>query len=114
MADIPPPPVAKTAAPTKDNVRLLAEWLQDIMAFHPLTADRPWTFYEQVDAYLGPWGSAGYPMAYGKKYCVLFYGNQTLNRDPAGARWVTRTLLYLQQELVAFIIGRFRAEPWAR
>jgi hypothetical protein len=108
MSDIDPP-FKKDAKPTPENVRALADWLTRITAYHPLSADKPWTFYEQVDAFLGPWGDKGYPIAYGKKYCVLFYGNQTLNKNPAGAKWVQRTLILLQVELKNFILARFRA-----
>ncbi len=109
MPDIPSPPIPKDAPPTPQNVQALAEWLTDITAFHPLTAGRPWVFYQQIDQYLGPWGSAGYPIAYGEKYCRLFFSNISLNRNPAGAQWVTRTLLLLQQELAAFVLDRFKS-----
>lgn len=109
MPDIPPPPVAKTSAATPANVKALDHWLTVITAFHPLTAGKPWVFYEQIDAFLGPWGPAGYPIAYGKKYCQLFYSDPVLRRDPAGARWVQRTLLLLQDELHKYILGRFQA-----
>lgn len=109
MADIPPPPVAKTSAPTPQNVKALDQWLTIVTAFHPRTAGKPWIFYEQIDAFLGPWGQAGYPIAYGKKYCQLFYGDPILRRDPAGAQWVQRTLRLLQDELHKYILERFRA-----
>jgi hypothetical protein len=109
VPDIPPPPVAKTSAPTPQNVKALDQWLTVITAFHPLTAGKPWTFYEQIDAYLGPWGQSGYPIAYGKKYCQLFYADPVLRRDPAGAQWVQRTLLLLQDELHRYILGRYQA-----
>lgn len=109
MPDIPRPPVAKSSAPTAENVKALDEWLTSITAFHPLTAGKPWIFYEQIDAFLGPWGAAGYPIAYGRKYCQLFYGDQVLRQNPAGAQWVQRTLLFLQDELHKYIMARFRA-----
>jgi hypothetical protein len=68
---------------------------------------RPWLFYEEVDRYLGPWSVSGYPIGYGKKYCVLFSSNRKLESDPAGAAWVRRTLLLLQTELTAFIVDRY-------
>jgi hypothetical protein len=108
MPSIPPPPFAKGAPHTQENVRALDAWLTTITAYHPLTADRPWLFYEQIDLFLGPWGKDGYPIAYGLKYCHLFYENRTLKRDPAGARWIQRTLLFLQMELHLYIIRRFK------
>jgi hypothetical protein len=103
------PPITKHADPTPENVRLLDEWLTSITAYHPLTAKRPWTFYEKLDAFLGPWGAHGYPIGYGKKYCKLFYENRTLNESVAGALWVRRTLLLLQGALKSFVMERFRA-----
>jgi len=46
-------------------------------------------FYEEVDYWLGPWGTAGYPIGYGKKYNILFSTNPPLNRDlKHGRPWV--------------------------
>lgn len=108
MPSIPPPPFAKTAKPTPQNVAALDTWLEVITAYHPLTAGRPWLFYEHVDRFLGPWGASGYPMTYGYKYCHLFSQNRDLNADPAAAKWVQRTLILLQNELHTFILARFR------
>ena len=68
LVSVPP---AKTAPPTPENVRKRQAWLDSITAYRASTAGRPWTFYEQIDKYLGPWGEQGYPIAYGKKYCIL-------------------------------------------
>lgn len=100
-----PPP--KRAPPTKENVQALADWLTSILAFHADSADRPWFFYEEVDRYLGPWGDTGYPIAYGKKYCQLFYNDSILQDNPAGEEWVERTLLFLQEALRSFILARY-------
>lgn len=99
-----PPP--KGAPPTKENVQALADWLTSILAFHADSAGRPWFFYEQIDRYLGPWGDSGYPIAYGKKYCQLFYNDRILQTNPGGEEWVERTLLLLQEELRSFILAR--------
>ena len=36
------------------------------------TATSTYQFYEEIDAWLGPWGGSGYPIGYGKKYNILF------------------------------------------
>lgn len=98
---------AKNAKPTNDSVGALDEWLKSITAYHPDTEGKPWTFYEKVDAYLGPWKDKGYPIAYGKKYCVLFSQDKSLNKHPGGAKWVRRTLVLLQDALRDFIVRTF-------
>jgi hypothetical protein len=100
-----PPP--KGSPPTKENVQALSDWLTSILAFHADSSDRPWFFYEEIDRYLGPWGATGYPIAYGKKYCQLFYNDSVLQDNPAAEEWVERTLLLLQEELRAFILARY-------
>lgn len=102
-------PPAKSAPATRENILALDAWLDSILAFRALTRGRPWTFYEQMEAYLGPWAAGGYPLSYGKKYCTLFYTDADLNRNPAGAAWVRRTLLALQLALKDFVIARFEA-----
>ena len=96
-----PTPPAKNAPPTPENARLLQAWLDSITAYRATTAGRPWTFYEQLDNYLGPWGESGYPIAYGKKYCMLFSSDRRLNSDQAGRIWVRRTLILLQEAIKA-------------
>ena len=112
LALLPTPP-AKNAPPTLENVRLLQAWLDSITAYRASTADRPWTFYEQIDSYLGPWGQSGYPMAYGKKYCVLFASDRRLNADRAGRIWVRRTLILLQEAIKNEVMRRFRQRSLA-
>jgi hypothetical protein len=68
----------------------------------------PWTFYEEIDAYLGPFGADGYPIGYGKKYCVLFNTDERLKRDPEARAWVRRTTVLLQTYLRKFIVERYR------
>lgn len=79
-----------------------------IMAFREETDGKPWTFYEEVDKYLGPWGADGYPIAYGKKYCVLFSADEDLAANPVGRAWIRRTLLLLQAAIKDFILQRYR------
>jgi hypothetical protein len=100
-------PPAKSSPPTPANRKALEDWLLSIMAFRPETEGKPWTFYEEIDKYLGPWGMHGYPIAYGKKYCVLFSGDRRLAADPAGKAWIRRTLLFLQLALKDFIVERY-------
>src|SRR5579871_2440471 len=101
-------PPAKTSTPTPANQQALEDWLLSIMAFRPETEGKPWTFYEEVDKYLGPWGEDGYPIAYGRKYCILFSTDQELDANPAGKAWIHRTLILLQVALKDFILQRYR------
>jgi hypothetical protein len=101
-------PPAKGSSPTPANQAALEEWLLSIMAFRPETVDKPWTFYEEIDKYLGPWGKEGYPIAYGKKYCVLFSSDERLAADLAGRSWIRRTLILLQVSLKDFILARYK------
>jgi hypothetical protein len=105
IANTPP---AKNAKPTAANVQQLESWLASITAFRAYTSQRPWTFYEEIDTYLGPWGDSGYPIAYGKKYCILFSQDVQLNSDDAGRAWVRRTLILLQEAIKTYIVKRFR------
>jgi hypothetical protein len=102
-------PPEKTAKATPENVAALDTWLGSIVAFRALTHHRPWTFYEQLEAYLGPWGANGYPLSYGKKYCQLFFHDEVLRNSPAACAWVHRTLILLQLALKEFVLKRFRA-----
>lgn len=103
---MPLPP--KTAAPTATTIRELEEGLTALVAGHPGSRE-PWTFYEEVDRYLGPWGDAGYPIGYGKAYCVLFNSNEKLQGNPQTAEWVRRTTIRLQELIRDYIVERFRA-----
>ncbi len=104
---------AKAAAPTPDNVRALRDGLTSVIWGHP-QAVQPWTFYEELDTYLGPWGNAGYPLGYGKLYCELFNGNEKLQRNPNTAEWVRRTTIELQEPLRDLVLERFRARTLER
>lgn len=101
-------PPRKSAPATSENIHALEAWLDSITAFGVNTDGRPWVFYEELDAYLGPWGTSEYLIAYGKKYCRLFYEDRALMHSPAGRRWVIRTLQLLQNVIKDFVLERFR------
>lgn len=106
-------PPAKNASASAANVQALERWLNAHVAGHALAA-HTYTFYEVIDTYLGPWGASGYPINYGKRYNVLFTTNQTLMANNTTRTWVWRTTIFLQEALVTFILGRFRAGTLAR
>jgi hypothetical protein len=97
----------KTARPTPENIRALESGLTSVIAGHPQSV-QPWTFYEELDQYLGPWGNKGYPIAYGKFYCVAFNTNEKLMANVQTADWVRRTTIKLQEPLRDFVVARFR------
>lgn len=103
----------KTAPATPANVNALQQGLTSVIAGHP-GAVQPWTFYEELDAYLGPWAGQGYPIAYGKYYCMAFNGNEKLQRNPQTREWVRRTTIALQEPLRDMVVERFRAGTLAR
>ena len=100
--------VKKTAPPTKENINRLRLELTSVIVGH-VNASDPWTFYEVVDQFLGPWGPSGYPIGYGKYYCVLFNGNEKLQDDPETSAWVAKTTTKLQELLRDAILQRFQA-----
>jgi hypothetical protein len=98
---------AKTAEPTPENVRALYDGLTSVIAWH-LEAIEPWTFYEELDRYLGPWANKGYPIAYGKFYCIAFNTNEKLMANAQTAAWVRNTTIKLQEPLRDFVVAQFR------
>lgn len=58
-----------------------------------------------IDAYLGPWGAGGYPLGYGKKYCILFNLNSKLSTSDVAKAWVDKTTIALQEGLRDFIVN---------
>jgi hypothetical protein len=104
---------AKTAPPTPQNIRALEAGLTSVIAGHPQSI-QPWTFYEELDQYLGPWGTDGYPIGYGKFYCIAFNTNQKLAGNPQTADWVRRTTITLQEPLRDFVVTRFRTGTLAK
>jgi hypothetical protein len=105
-AEMPLPP--KSAPATDANIKALHDALTALIAGHP-GAVEPWTFYEALDEYLGPWGGSGYPISYGKYYCIAFNQNEKLQRNPQTREWVRATTVALQEPLRDFIVERFRA-----
>jgi hypothetical protein len=99
---------AKTEPPTPVNVRTLQAGLTSVIAGHPGSV-HPWTFYEELDKYLGPWGNSGYPISYGKYYCMAFNSNDKLRYNPQTNEWVRRTTITLQEPLRDFVVDHFRA-----
>lgn len=98
---------AKNAQATTENVEALYKGLTSVIAGHSGSIQL-WTFYEEVDAYLGPWGKSGYPIGYGKYYCKLFNENRKLLANAQGAHWLTTTTIALQESLRDFIVERFK------
>jgi hypothetical protein len=100
-------PPSRNSVPTPEHVKALDDWLASITEGHPL-AKNPWTFYDEIDAYLGPFGATGYPIGYGEKYCMLFNNNGRLKKDPQGRAWVRKTTIFLQTYVRQFIVERYR------
>lgn len=89
------------------TVRLVHDLLTSVIAGHPQAATT-YRFYEELDAWLGPWGERGYPIAYGKFYNVAFTGNQKLMADATARQWVWRTTILLQEALRDYVVARAR------
>jgi hypothetical protein len=98
----------KSAPANAANVKALNDGLTSVIAGHPGSVE-PWTFYEVLDDYVGPWKNNGYPIAYGKYYCILFNQNEKLQRNVQTRDWVRRTTVALQEPLRDFVVQRFRA-----
>lgn len=56
-------------------------------------------------------GSAGYPLAYGDKYCRAFLNAQ--NISVTGRSWITSTMLCLQNRLVPFMSDNYQSNAHA-
>jgi hypothetical protein len=81
--------------------------LSSVIAGQPAATD-PWTFYEVLDAYLG-FGGKGYPIQYGKFYCIAFNSSQALMNNVTTRDWVNRTTVRLQEMLRDYVVERFKA-----
>lgn len=83
--------------------------LMSLVAWQP-AARTTYQFYEELDRWLGPWGSGGYPIGYGKKYNIAFNENPVLNSAhfPVANRWVRQTTINLQVALVDVIVAAIR------
>jgi len=99
--------VKKDAPPTKANIDKLQIELTSLISGHVASTD-PWTFYEEIEQFLGPWGSDGYPIGYGKYYCVLFTTNESLQNNQETKDWVAKTMVKLQELLRDAILDRFK------
>lgn len=104
---------SKNSTPTLRSIAQLENGLTSVISGHAL-ADEPWTFYEVLDEYLGPWGQSGYPIAYGKHYCIVFNSDQNLQRDAQGREWIERTTILLQEMLRDYVVSKFRARTLPR
>lgn len=91
----------------KDAKRVFDELTSEI-ATHP-RATTTYLFYEDIDAWLGPWGADGYPIGYGKFYNLAFTGSPTLMADSLTRDWVGRTTVILQEAIRDYVVERVRA-----
>src|ERR1041385_9115989 len=95
---MPPKLPPKNVPPTPLSSHALYTGLTSLMAGHPQAVET-YTFYEELDKYLGPWGQKGYPIAYGKFYNVAFTSNEKLQANPITKEWVWKTTILLQEVL---------------
>ncbi len=100
-------PPKKDSKPTLENTQKLEQWLTHLIAGHP-GATHTYTFYEEIDKYLGPWGNDGYPLGYGKKYNILFTTDPLLMTHTNVQNWVWKTTIKLQEALRDFIVQAYR------
>jgi len=101
---LPPKSQIKCDAQT---VRIVYNELTSVIAGHP-KATTTYRFYEELDAWLGPWGDKGYPIAYGKFYNRKFTENEKLMANPVTNKWVRKTTVYLQEALRDYVVDRVR------
>jgi hypothetical protein len=101
--------IKKDTPPTKVNTDKLHAELTSLIPGH-INSKQPWTFYEEIDAFLGPWGESGYPLAYGKYYCKLFNQDPNLRANFDARLWVERTTVKLQEALRDGIVYAFAHE----
>lgn len=107
--------MALTLPPLKEinydesTIQYVYDQLTSVIIGRPM-AVQPYTFYEEIDAWLGPWGQNGYPLAYGKFYAVAFKSDQSLSADPETKQWVWDTTRTLQEALRDYIVGRMRSK----
>jgi len=96
----------KNSPPTKANTDKLRVEVTSLIPGH-VNSKEPWTFYEEIDVFLGPWGNTGYPLAYGKYYCKLFNDDPNLKANPETRLWVHETTIKLQEALRDGIVYAF-------
>lgn len=102
---LPPRKIIRTDAAT---AKLVHDQFTSVIAGHA-QATTTYRFYEELDAWLGPWGDKGYPIAYGKFYNVAFTSNQKLMANPQTKDWVWKTTILLQEALRDFVVGCVKA-----
>lgn len=89
------------------SAQLVHEQFTSVIAGHP-QATTTYRFYEEVDEWLGPWGTSGYPIGYGKYYNIAFTTNEKLMANPVTRQWVWQTGIRLQEGLLEYIVERVR------
>jgi hypothetical protein len=100
-------PPRRLIRPGDESAALVHRELTSVVAYHP-GALTTYLFYEELDAWLGPWGTTGYPLAYGKFYNIAFSSNEKLMADPVTKAWLRRTTILLQELLRDFVVGKVR------
>lgn len=98
--------IKKNSPITKGNIEKLRVELTSLIPGH-VNSTKPWTFYEEIDQFLGPWGERGYPLAYGKYYCKLFSEDKSLKANLETRIWVQKTTVKLQEALRDGIVYAF-------
>ena len=93
--------------PSSDGERKLRSALSSL-SLGGSAAIYPWIYYEAIDSYLGPWGPSGYPIGYGKKYCVLFNTSLKLDGSEEAKKWVYSTTRNLQDSITNYILMQYR------
>jgi len=101
---LPPKSIIQCDAAT---AQLVHDQLTSVIAGHP-QATTTYRFYEEVDAWLGPWGQRGYPIGYGRFYNIAFSTNERLNANAMTRQWVWRTGVLLQEALRDYLVGKVR------
>lgn len=102
--DLPPISVIAIGEEAANFVRFQ---LTSVIAGHA-GARTTYQFYEELDQWLGPWGTRGYPIGYGARYNIAFSSNVKLMRNPTTRAWVWRTTILLQEALRDYIVSRVR------
>lgn len=101
-------PPRKLIRPNEEHAELIYRELTSVIAGHP-GARETYTFYEELDDWVGPWGKAGYPIGYGKFYNIAFTRNAKLQANPITKKWVWKTTIALQEQLRDYVVSRHRA-----
>lgn len=101
---LPPPRIIGHDA---DIQKAVLDALTSVIAGN-LRATTTYTFYEEIDAWLGPWGEEGYPLAYGRFSNIRFTSNEALANNEVTRDWLWKTTILLQEALRDFIVERVR------